>query len=211
MMSPPQDCRSRGDCGAKETGNFTYDKHRLKIAAVAATAACPLFANSFAPPDRLKIAAVAATAATKCELRRNWISVPPQDCRSRGDCGLFRLLVVGTQASRLKIAAVAATAAASTSFPSSRKCCRLKIAAVAATAAIELRPASFAFNFRLKIAAVAATAALTSRRSQCRLRPPQDCRSRGDCGKSPRFPACRMRTASRLPQSRRLRLVPTPK
>ena len=60
---------------------------------------------------RLKIAAVAATAA----FFRNvvgYVNAPPQDCRSRGDCGHGTAAISDRMKNRLKIAAVAATAAA---------------------------------------------------------------------------------------------------
>jgi len=59
---------------------------------------------------------------------------------------------------------------------------RLKIAAVAATAAVRFLWETKVMFFRLKIAAVAATAAGNYDNPICHHRPPQDCRSRGDCG-----------------------------
>jgi len=38
-LQPPQDCRSRGDCGPRAVLGFAASTFRLKIAAVAATAA----------------------------------------------------------------------------------------------------------------------------------------------------------------------------
>ena len=64
---------------------------------------------------------------------------------------------------------------------------RLKIAAVAATAAVVVRTRQ-ANKRRLKIAAVAATAAFLLILPDTGGVPPQDCRSRGDCGKSTRKP-----------------------
>ena len=61
--NPPQDCRSRGDCGSPEARFESGCNGRLKIAAVAATAA------------GMKVFDVSQP------------STPPQDCRSRGDCG----------------------------------------------------------------------------------------------------------------------------
>ena len=61
---PPQDCRSRGDCG------------ELIFSSSVCSLSC-----------RLKIAAVAATAAVSVRRIAADGSHPPQDCRSRGDCG----------------------------------------------------------------------------------------------------------------------------
>ena len=60
--------------------------------------------------DRLKIAAVAATAALSA-MASSTIFSPPQDCRSRGDCGKKCKPIPESAHTRLKIAAVAATAA----------------------------------------------------------------------------------------------------
>ena len=107
---------------------------------------------------RLKIAAVAATAA----------------CRHGGpeSCGTASRL---PQSRRLRLHP--SMEALSSHF-------RLKIAAVAATAAGVSLPDD-RYRHRLKIAAVAATAARPARRcSVSMMLPPQDCRSRGDCGRS---------------------------
>ena len=202
---PPQDCRSRGDCG-------TGQQERSRV-------------GEDPPQDcrsrgdcGLKIVVVGHVTAT-----------PPQDCRSRGDCGGQYLTMSFFWMIRLKIAAVAATAAAwaptckiatrsASRLPQSRRLRleytnavtglqpRLKIAAVAATAATRGKPVSYSRTGRLKIAAVAATAASAGvvpvhRRPE----PPQDCRSRGDCGLRDRHAVSCIRSASRLPQSRRLR------
>ena len=89
IMKPPQDCRSRGDCGGVIFFNHDRECFRLKIAAVAATAAMtedyildeldaasrlpqsrrlrrPIRNTLRAAYGRLKIAAVAATAAVCC-------------------------------------------------------------------------------------------------------------------------------------------------
>ena len=226
--SPPQDCRSRGDCGRRHVPSYVPSiftasrlpqsrrlrqywrrtvtalsaasrlpqsrrlrlrycavtrrcrRTRLKIAAVAATAARCIDTVARCRRIRLKIAAVAATAAARLtamhaptrhaasrlpQSRRLRLTGhlatlratdPPQDCRSRGDCGAAVSDLHSLHESRLKIAAVAATAAAA---PGSDGTCD----------------------------------------------PPQDCRSRGDCGRG--LPAMRHGhlSASRLPQSRRLR------
>ena len=131
---------------------------RLKIAAVAATAASLSCQSGFQTGVRLKIAAVAATAA---ETARLWCmacvaaSRLPQSRRLR-------------QQPPRQLESVVP---------------RLKIAAVAATAAASWRSSSAFCSFRLKIAAVAATAAVVV---SCMLNLEW--------------------TASRLPQSRRLRL-----
>ena len=65
VNAPPQDCRSRGDCGHGTAAISDRMKNRLKIAAVAATAASGMEQQFIANRDRLKIAAVAATAAAK--------------------------------------------------------------------------------------------------------------------------------------------------
>ena len=62
VRKPPQDCRSRGDCGSKFSYEGERGEHRLKIAAVAATAAW-YARRAHGGLARLKIAAVAATAA----------------------------------------------------------------------------------------------------------------------------------------------------
>ena len=179
--TPPQDCRSRGDCGGQYLTMSFFWMIRLKIAAVAATAAAwaptckiatrsasrlpqsrrlrhqPASFPSTGVLNRLKIAAVAATAASATDTLLV-ASVPPQDCRSRGDCGQKMRPHYSRPANRLKIAAVAATAAlpyaghlhslvSASRLPQSRR----------------LRPAT------------APDRALS-------LPPPQDCRSRGDCG-----------------------------
>ena len=131
--APPQDCRSRGDCGRLARGQVLGWRCRLKIAAVAATAALGL-------------------------LEGGRVTGPPQDCRSRGDCGKWRTLHWSDQPHRLKIAAVAATAAAARWGHHALPICRLKIAAVAATAASTNNGVGSDYH-RLKIAAVAATAA----------------------------------------------------
>ena len=112
--TPPQDCRSRGDCGKVADMNIDLDQFRLKIAAVAATAARQRFGQLREANDRLKIAAVAATAA----------------------CGQIIPKVIPRNP-RLKIAAVAATAAGHALLAICELLFRLKIAAVAATAATQ--------------------------------------------------------------------------
>ena len=131
---------------------------------------------------------------------------PPQDCRSRGDCGTQPVSVDAAYICRLKIAAVAATAAydflARTLLTNPPQDCRSRgdcgVARVSAIRHVQLR---------LKIAAVAATAARLKPRQWITSIPPHDCRSRGDCGRPDRNEHCRSITASRLPQSRRLRLA----
>ena len=83
---------------------------RLKIAAVAATAAGEVChpisilwpASRLPQSRRLRLSQPAARCAHY---------QPPQDCRSRGDCGLEPVFYFHWTGSRLKIAAVAATAA----------------------------------------------------------------------------------------------------
>ena len=94
--------------------NIDLDQFRLKIAAVAATAARQRFGQLREANDRLKIAAVAATAA----------------------CGQIIPKVIPRNP-RLKIAAVAATAAGHALLAICELLFRLKIAAVAATAATQ--------------------------------------------------------------------------
>jgi len=112
---------------------------------------------------------------------------PPQDCRSRGDCGSLKLETTGTTRHRLKIAAVAATAARFSILTRSSRSPRLKIAAVAATAAT--------CKNVFKTRRITASRLPQSRRLRLQtnsggkicFKPPQDCRSRGDCGWNPRF------------------------
>ena len=85
---PPQDCRSRGDCGSWPP---TVDSRRLRAA-------------SRLPQSR-RLRHIHRLRFVCPDIR------PPQDCRSRGDCGVAPLHHVHRPASRLKIAAVAATAA----------------------------------------------------------------------------------------------------
>src|SRR5581483_6213064 len=132
-------------------------KPRLKIPAVAATAAAKLTLKCWKPNFRLKIPAVAATAAVF--LRQNaWVT------------------------NRLKIPAVAATAAPRRSVVTQVVQARLKIPAVAATAAtifchricVNTTPASrFPQSRRLRL-----------NKKEIDFQkwlPPQDPRSRGDC------------------------------
>ena len=184
-------------------------KARLKIAAVAATAAVRVALSWKRTASRLKIAAVAATAAFFVFCGVKSLRAPPQDCRSRGDCGISSRRNIESDVRRLKIAAVAATAAMKRGKPRSTTGFRLKIAAVAATAAGGgIAPATGGI-LRLKIAAVAATAAGTTPtrpiglKSASRL--PQSRRLRHGFGITD---FRRQIPASRLPQSRRLRLAP---
>ncbi len=85
--------------------------------------------------SRLKIPAVAATAAERSSIRRQRWN-PPQDSRSRGDCGLMSKVGEQVWLLRLKIPAVAATAAWRILLISAFFSSRLKIPAVAATAAL---------------------------------------------------------------------------
>ena len=115
FVLPPQDSRSRGDCGLVFNQEFPRGPVRLKIPAVAATAAARKSGATYLEDRRLKIPAVAATAAPILN----------------GRCSHFVV--------RLKIPAVAATAACPTCgnswteysasrFPQSRRL-RLKVAA----------------------------------------------------------------------------------
>ncbi len=153
---PPQDCRSRGDCGLRRAKNEMRRLYRLKIAAVAATAANSWMLSPILiePASRLpqsrrlrrrprRSVGSSGSASRLPQSRRLRpkslsnqlrISLPPQDCRSRGDCGAHMTNTVVAILIRLKIAAVAATAAP---VGCRLLSCldRLKIAAVAATAA----------------------------------------------------------------------------
>src|SRR5581483_5384560 len=85
---PPHDCRNRGDCGLRGSGRWSTSRFRLTIAAVAATAATLGEGWGFCLTEaRLTIAAVAATAARRGGRGALHASMPPHDCRSRGDCG----------------------------------------------------------------------------------------------------------------------------
>ena len=157
MSGPPQDCRSRGDCGCVTFGLSKMRISRLKIAAVAATAA-PGFHSSH---NRI------LTASRLPQSRRlrpadsgqkQTPPPPPQDCRSRGDCGVAVGVLEDAGGARLKIAAVAATAAGS------------PLLEMSARRAASRLPQSR----RLRL--------LGSPKSRCAFCPPQDCRSRGDCG-----------------------------
>jgi len=85
-VAPPQDCRSRGDCGQTVRVPPFHPASRLKIAAVAATAASALSPNVLKPETASRL---------------------PQSRRLRHGCGPQEAGIIG----RLKIAAVAATAA----------------------------------------------------------------------------------------------------
>ena len=230
MISPPQDCRSRGDCGVAISSINMKPFDRLKIAAVAATAAkqntprcwTESAASRLPQSRRLRQQMWDSLILTKStasrlpqsrrlrpedEMERAGNPGPPQDCRSRGDCGNPSWTYLCLCCRRLKIAAVAATAAlncsmncssllAASRLPQSRRL-RQKVPLI-----FQSRP------YRLKIAAVAATAARKTNNKKGRVIPPQDCRSRGDCGKGLGDIVARKIAASRLPQSRRLRLAP---
>jgi len=158
---------------------FTADI-RLKIAAVAATAAGDGQGCRAASEDRLKIAAVAATAAgvnagngiagfAASRLPQSRRLRPEPSCAPWFCAPASRL----PQSRRLRLIIVN-----SSGFTR----IRLKIAAVAATAAILGLTDSVKPDVRLKIAAVAATAACYMVYNELHPEPPQDCRSRGDCG-----------------------------
>ena len=228
-QEPPQDCRSRGDCGSLKLETTGTTRHRLKIAAVAATAARFSILTRSSRSPRLKIAAVAATAATcKNVFKTRRITAsrlpqsrrlrlqtnsggkicfkPPQDCRSRGDCGWNPRFWDWGRENRLKIAAVAATAA----LP--RKPARKHSAS--ASRLPQSRRLRLYWLLHMPVAGYPASRLPQSRRlrrdgSAARgipLYPPQDCRSRGDCGfYAPNLDGEMVGTASRLPQSRRLR------
>jgi len=154
---PPQDCRSRGDCGDRQCKTVEGNPARLKIAAVAATAATP----SGSP---LAAGFTASRLPQSRRLRRlNLASIltwtkPPQDCRSRGDCGIPPVHVEPH------------------SFGPPQDC-RSR-----GDCGCPHGLSPFMAFIRLKIAAVAATAADNENQQSPRSKPPQDCRSRGDCG-----------------------------
>jgi len=108
-MRPPQDCRSRGDCGLSQTTAAGARSARLKIAAVAATAAAEqrLGLEQVVPPQDCRSRGDCGLKIRKDDEHK----FPPQDCRSRGDCGWIALILHHARHPRLKIAAVAATAA----------------------------------------------------------------------------------------------------
>ena len=181
-------------------------KCRLKIAAVAATAADADSQTRDFGYNRLKIAAVAATAAGGEFVERHSQMRPPQDCRSRGDCGSPWTCLTCRIKRRLKIAAVAATAAASwllgwlsvisaSRLPQSRRL-RPHLALPDSMRGV---PASrLPQSRRLRLLQTRADFGIEDPPQDCRSRgdcgqrsglqcrstnsPPQDCRSRGDCG-----------------------------
>jgi len=179
---------------------------------------------------RLKIAAVAATAAEDVSP-----AIIPVDAASRLPQSLRLRQLAWSQRAlekrcRLKIAAVAATAATDVNFGNPFTNIRLKIAAVAATAARavaeeaegvlppqDCRSRGDCGRLNILISFVSALPPQDCRsRGDCGAahfglalrdsRPPQDCRSRGDCGETVVDQDARGYAASRLPQSRRLRL-----
>jgi len=83
---------------------------RLKIAAVAATAAA---ANGRSPAGCGSASRLPQSRRLRPQPGRRAVRLrrPPQDCRSRGDCGSSPGRAVCRRGNRLKIAAVAATAA----------------------------------------------------------------------------------------------------
>jgi len=112
-------------------------QNRLKIAAVAATAA-----SNMSYPNASPIAASRLPQSRRLRPNTGYVAAhtsltPPQDCRSRGDCGSLETNAASFSEIRLKIAAVAATAACGTLIQKTARLGRLKIAAVAATAAGE--------------------------------------------------------------------------
>ena len=181
-LSPPQDCRSRGDCGHEEEIETAKIAEPPQDCRSRGDCGDKAERKAIWKICRLKIAAVAATAAQNPSLWELMFS-PPQDCRSRGDCGTRLAGRRETPGGRLKIAAVAATAASRSRRKKMRVRSRLKIAAVAATAASS--------TTRKNLAARSASRLPQSRRLRQlgfhvlvrRLNPPQDCRSRGDCGR----------------------------
>jgi len=119
-LDPPQDCRSRGDCGEAVNKWKADSSSRLKIAAVAATAATDLTGLGYSPDHRLKIAAVAATAGWSALISSTVIDAAsrlPQSRRLRP----MRTLPSSSATTRLKIAAVAATAATRPSTPAASR------------------------------------------------------------------------------------------
>ena len=231
--TPPQDCRSRGDCGIAcpprvvglSTASRLPQSRRLRPMPSKST-----WQHGYPPQDCRS----RGDCGTGQQERSRVGEDPPQDCRSRGDCGWSTLTrsPACNPASRL---------------PQSRRLRppggnRSHIRAPAASRLPQSRrlrhqPASFPSTGvlnRLKIAAVAATAASATDTLLVASVPPQDCRSRGDCGQKMRphysRPANRLKiaavaataalpyaghlhslvSASRLPQSRRLRPATAP-
>ena len=154
---PPQDCRSRGDCGFASASKSHTSGSRLKIAAVAATAAGGSSArkSGWKPPQDCRSRGDCGHVAGA---RLAAYLMPPQDCRSRGDCGLPVKTARPVAQCRLKIAAVAATAAKSRGLGIDHfvppQDCRSRGDCGLTSCDVVLKP-----SFRLKIAAVAATAA----------------------------------------------------
>ena len=225
-IQPPQDCRSRGDCGIPltERGARWQTASRLPQSRRLRLHICLSIVRRL---TRLKIAVVAATAALRPD--QIWFATsPPQDCRSRGDCGFTSKIFKSSSYTASRLPQSRRLRRRDNLFPDETTS-RLKIAAVAATAAPRGRCSS-----RSPCSASRLPQSRRLRRSvkRCRwlvTRPPQDCRSRGDCGvtvaagivlsyvrlkiaavaataaRLPSPPLTRRWPASRLPQSRRLR------
>ncbi len=165
--TPPQDSRSRADCG--KPGRLARGRlsAALKKPDVAALNHVSWF--MLASTLRLKIPAVAATAAGQsfAEDGHGFFATPTPEPR----------LKIPARSRRLRLR----SAKSSISF-NSRSLLRLKIHAVAATAANPAPPASRLTEARLMIPAVAATGAIQVDEFDKIRSPPQDSRSRGDCG-----------------------------
>ena len=180
-LSPPHDCRSRGDCGIPwRVALALQDDAASRLPQSRRLRRCAAW-RTIGGFNRLTIAAVAATAAGSRFIRSD-CGGPPHDCRSRGDCGLIASFLVMGAGARLTIAAVAATAAwclcahFRKNFPASRlpQSRRLRPKKRGRNSSNMSSASRLPQSRRLRLfAGLPSTGEMT---------PPHDCRSRGDCG-----------------------------